>query len=387
MREVLQTTDPIVLSANSSWNIVNFRSGLIRRLVAHGHRVVVIAPIDESSSGLAVLGAEHRPIKLNRSGLSPIEDGAVLVAYFRLLRELRPAAYLGFTAKPNIYGSLAARFLGIRVINNISGLGTAFMARGPLQFLVSRLYRLALARSATVFFQNPDDRAMFVERRLVTAGQARLLAGSGIDLDRFAPRSAVEGNPLRFLLVARMLRDKGVVEFVDAARILRREGRAARFALLGPADGDNRTAISPEQLTAWADEGVIDYLGAATDVRPFVADADCVVLPSYREGLPRSLIEAAAMAKPVITTDVPGCRAAIDAGETGLLCAARSAPSLAAAMAAMIDLGPDRRRAMGEAGRRKAEREFDERLVGDAYLAALERRSGHAAFVTMDQPA
>ena len=363
----------IVISANSSWNVVNFRSGLIRALVAQNHRVVVIAPKDSYSDQIVSLGAEYRPITLASSGVSLIDDGRSLLRYRRLLRELRPRGFLGFTAKPNIYGSLAALGLGIRIINNISGLGTAFMKPGVLQGVVSILYRCALARSAVVFFQNPDDRDLFIERRLARPDQARLLNGSGIDLDQFCPpQNDRELGPLRFLLVARVLRDKGVEEYVGAARILRGEGSDARFGLLGPTDADNRTAISAAQVASWQDEGLVEYLGTSDDVRPHLAAADCVVLPSYREGLPRSLIEAAAMGKPIITTDVPGCRGAVEDGVTGLLCEARSAKALADAVRKMIAFTESKRRAMGRAGRDRAERLYDQDIISAAYLDEIE---------------
>jgi glycosyltransferase involved in cell wall biosynthesis len=247
------------------------------------------------------------------------------------------------------------------------------MKRGPLQFLVSFLYRIALSRSATVFFQNSDDRDLFVGRKLVGKGRAGLVRGSGIDLDHFAPRPhRAEDGTTSFLLVARILRDKGVVEYVEAARILRGEGLAMRFAILGPAGVDNRTAISAEELGVWLAEGVVELFGSADDVRPYVADADCIVLPSYREGLPRSLIEAAAMGRPVITTDVPGCREVVDPGETGLLCEVRSAASLADAMRRFADLPTAERLAMGERGRDKAVAEFGQARICAAYARALD---------------
>lgn len=363
----------IVVAANSSWNIINFRSGLIRGLIALGYRIVVIAPFDEYSPRIADLGAEYRQIGLSSSGLSPFGDGRSLITYYRMLRALRPDAFLGFTPKPNIYGTIAAHALGIRAVNNISGLGTAFMKRGALQSLVSLLYRLALSRSATVFFQNSDDCDLFVGRKLVRKNQVSVLRGSGIDLEYFAPRAPrVEDGEIFFLLVGRMLRDKGVVEFVDAARILLGEGRKMRFGLLGPAGTENPTAISAAQLAGWHAEGVIEFLGEADDVRSHLALADCVVLPSYREGLPRSLIEAAAMARPVITTDVPGCRAAVVPGRTGLMCAARSSASLADAMRRFADISPAARVAMGARGRDKALQEYGQAHITAAYARALE---------------
>ena len=365
----------IVVTANSSWNIVNFRAGLIRALIGAGHPVVVIAP-DEGSNAARIeeLGARFVAIRLRGSGLSPVDDARLLWTYVRLFRRLRPFAMLGYTIKPNIYGSIAAEVTGVRVINNISGLGTAFLRAGPLQRLATSLYRRALRRSHVVFFQNPDDRELFLKRRLVRGSQARLLPGSGVDLVHFAPKPARDADGLvRFLLIARLLWDKGVGEFVEAARMLRSRHPGARFQLLGFVGADNRSAIPTTTLEAWVAEGVVEYLGETDDVREAIAQSDCVVLPSYREGLPRSLIEAAAIGRPVITTDVPGCRDAIEVGETGLLCEVRSATLLAAAMERMIAMPAAEREIMGRRARDRAERTFDQKLIIDAYLGALAR--------------
>lgn len=362
----------VVLTANSCWNIVNFRRGLIDDLQAAGYRIAVLAPDDGHGDKLLHSGIALISLQIDNKGLSPLRDARLIARYRRELRRIAPAALLSFTVKPNIYGSLAAASLGIPVINNISGLGTAFIAGGWLERLVSLLYRAALRRSATVFFQNRDDQELFLARRLVTPRQARLLNGSGVDLVEFAPRPApaARGGP-RFLLVARLLWDKGVAEFVEAARIVRRTVPSARFALLGAIGVDNRTAVPLEAVETWVRDGVIDYLGERDDVRPHLAAADCVVLPSYREGLPRTLIEAAAMGRPAIATDVPGCRAAIDDGVTGLLCEARSGRALAEAMIAFAALDVAARDAMGRQARAKAVREFDQRDVANAYREAL----------------
>jgi glycosyltransferase involved in cell wall biosynthesis len=207
---------------------------------------------------------------------------------------------------------------------------------------------------------------------LVTAGQAQLLPGSGIDLHRFAPAPLPDPDaPPVFLMIARLLRDKGVVEFVEAARQVKLHHPKARFQLLGAVGSENRSAIDRSTLEEWLSEGVVEHLGSTPDVRPAIAAASCVVLPSYREGAPRTLIEAAAMARPVIATDVPGCRAVVEDGVSGFLCAARSGESLSAAMERFLALSPDARRAMGAAGRAKMVREYDQKLVVDAYLAAL----------------
>jgi len=363
----------VALSINASWNIYNFRQGLIRALQGAGYGVVALSPPDSYAARLAELGVEHVPVAMDSAGVSPVHDLALLRRYRRALKALRPDVFLGYTAKPNVWGSLAAQSLGIPTINNVSGLGTAFIRNGLLTRIVAGLYRLAFRRSSTIFFQNPEDRDLFIAKRIVAADKTGLLPGSGIDLERFVPAPADNGAAITFLLVARLLRDKGVGEYVEAARSLRARYPDARFQMLGFLDVANRTAVSRAEVEAWVADGVIDYLGHADDVRPAVAAADCVVLPSYREGLPRTLLEAAAMGKPLIATDVPGCRHVVAEGENGFLCAARDAGSLADAMARMIELPPADRLKLGAAARARVEAEFDEKIVARAYLDAIEQ--------------
>lgn len=368
----------IVLAANSSWNLVNFRVNIITALRDAGFRVVVIAPRDAHSAALAALGVEFHPLDFRSAGISPIADAVLFWRYWRTLRATRPAAFLGFTIKPNIYGSLAAHALGIPTINNVSGLGTAFIKQGPVTRIATALYRLALRRASTVFFQNDDDRRHFLDARIVDAARAYLLPGSGVDLDRFQSAPLPAGTSFTFLLVSRLLWDKGLQEYVDAAAAVRRVHPHARFQVLGFADVDNRTAVPRATLDDWTAGGRIEHLGASDDVRPFIAAADCVVLPSYREGLPRSLLEASAMARPIVATDVPGVRDAVEDGVTGLLCEARSAASLAAAMLAMIAMPRGAREAMAAAGRARVEARFGIGEVTRRYLAAVDRALGDA---------
>jgi len=363
------TPGRVVIAANSAWHIANFRRELIRALARHGYEPIVVAPADPTGR-VKDLEVEHVDLPFERSGLNPFADLALLLRYRQVLKRLRPAAFLGFTIKPNIYGGIAAASLGIPSIANISGLGTAFIRRGPLQVLVTALYRFALRRASFVFFQNPDDRALFLERRLVRANQARLIPGSGVDLARFAMKPLPDGPPT-FLFIGRLLGDKGVRELIQAVRKLREAHPNMRTQLLGPLDGHNRTAISRSELNDWVSHGLVEYLGETGDVRPFIEKATAVVLPSYREGLPRSLLEAAATGRPLIATDVPGCREAVDQGVNGFLCAPRNAESLADAMRRLLDLTPDGRSAMGLASRRKVESKFSETVVIQAYLDAL----------------
>jgi glycosyltransferase involved in cell wall biosynthesis len=316
------------------------------------------------------LDVERITVRVDRAGLNPWPVFRLFGDYRRLLAKIRPAAYLGFTIKPNVYGSMASAGLGIPALPNVSGIGNAFQRRDPVQQVVTRLSRFGFRRAPVVFFQNPEDRDLFVARRIVRGDQARVLPGSGVDLDRFRPAAPASGS-ITFLLIARLVRDKGVVEFVDAARKLRDELPDARFQLLGGEDEGHRTAIPLSDVKRWKAEGLIEYLGPTEDVRPFIASATAVVLPSYREGLPRSLLEAAAMARPLIGADAPGCRQIVEPGVNGYLCKVRDSDSLAAAMRRVARLSAAERAAMGKAARRKVEERFGEELVVRAYLDVL----------------
>lgn len=363
----------VLIALNTAWNLVNFRAGLIRALVEQGYEVVAVAPRDEHAGRLAALGARYVELPMDNGGTNPLRDLRLWWRFRQLFKAERPDVYLGYTVKPNVYGSLAAQSLGIPVVNNIAGLGAVFISQSVVTRIVRGLYRWALKRSSHVFFQNPDDQRLFVDGGLVDRSVTSLLPGSGIDLVRFAPApdNGRPGGEMCFLLIARMLWDKGVGEYVEAARQLKQRHPGLRFALLGFLDVRNPAAIPREQVDAWVAEGVVEYWGTSEDVRPEIARADCVVLPSYREGTPRTLLEAAAMARPLVTTDAVGCREVVDDGVNGYLCEVRSAPSLAGAMARMAGLGPAERAAMGEAGRARMARQFDERLVVEAYLKAV----------------
>jgi glycosyltransferase involved in cell wall biosynthesis len=363
----------VALIANTAWYLQNFRRTLIRRLQDEGYSVIAIAPPDEYVSELRALGAIFRGVPMDSKSVNPVTDLKLASALRRVLKDERPACVLTFTVKPNVFGTFAAASLGIPVVSNVSGLGTAFIRRNWLTAVVRTLYRSALRRAATVFFQNPDDLQLFLQERLVPAAKARLLPGSGVDVDRFAPVSAPHdsGKRYRFLLLGRLLWDKGIGEFVDAARQLRSRHPNTEFVLMGFAETENRTAIPMRTIQSWVDEELITYLPPALDVRPTLAASDCVVLPSYREGTPRSLLEAGSMAIPIITTDAPGCRQVVEDGISGYLVAVQDAADLARKMEQMLLLSEAERRAMGWRGRQKILREFDERKVIDAYVSAI----------------
>ena len=362
----------VVIALNTAWNLVNFRSGLICALLDSGYEVVAVAPPDDYVSRFEELGCRFVPLPMDNKGTNPGRDLLLLMRFYSLLRRERPAIFLSYTVKPNVYGSLAAHWLGIPVINNVAGLGTVFINDTWLTGLVRGLYRLALSRSAKVFFQNEDDRQMFVTKGLVAQSVTERLPGSGIDLVKFSPVPLPDKAPIRFLLIARMLWDKGVGEFVEAARILKRCSDSADFCLLGFTDVQNPAAISLKQMDDWVGEGVVRYLGVSGNVREEIAQADCIVLPSYREGTPRSLLEAAAMARPIVTTDTPGCRDVVKDEVTGFICKARDPADLAQKMQRILKMTHSERVLMGRRARMKIEKEFDEKMVIDSYTAAIE---------------
>lgn len=358
----------VLVAANSSWNLQNFRSGLLRALVREGHEVLTLSP-DAEAVKINESFLPHRTCPMERSGTNPLKDLACLGRLVRIIGQERPDILLGFTIKPNIYGGTACRLLGVPAVPNVSGLGTAFLGSSSFRRAVLHLYRLAFGGAKAVFFQNPDDQQFFLDERVVRPGQSKVLPGSGVDLTHFSASELPA--ELNILMIARLLGDKGVREYAEAARMLKARFPSAKFSLLGELDTHNRSAIAEGELEEWVAEGIIDYLGATSDVRPFIRDATAIVLPSYREGLPRTLLEGAAMGRPLIGTDVPGCREVVRNGTTGFICEAKSAESLAAAMERFANAPPEERSRMGAAAREMVEAEFDERLVFAAYLDVI----------------
>ena len=360
----------IAVVANTSWYLHNFRRNLMRALQQDGHHVIAVGGDGPFAQRLREQGFEHHAVPFSGAGTKPWRELATVLALRRVLRRERADLVLSYTPKGNLYAALAGRGLPLQQIMNVSGLGRAVTSPGLVSRVVDTLYRHTMARTAWVFFQNEDDRRIFVERGYMPETQTSRLPGSGVDLSAFspAPLPSVELGACVFLMVARLLWDKGVGEYVEAARSLRTSWPRARFQLLGPLDASPRSGVPRAVLDGWVAEGVVEYLGETDDTRPYLRAADCVVLPSfYGEGVPRSLLEAAATARPVITTDSVGCRDAVDAGVTGWLCVPRDSADLARQVELLLQMQPDDRLQMGLAGRKKMEREFDERLVIDEY--------------------
>lgn len=363
-----RTRPRVLLIANTGWYLRNFRTRLVECLEADGNEVILASPPDAETSGEFFRARAFVPLIVSRKGRNPLGELLALSRFVGLFRSVRPDVVLTWTPKPNIYGAIAGRILRVQVIPNISGLGAVFIRGGTLARFVGALYRFAFARLPIIFFQNEEDRRAFVTAGWVDGRNTERLPGSGVDLVRFCSQPLPSPRPFVFLYLGRLLSDKGLRELVDSARQLRSRGRKFALCLAGFVDVGNPAAISQEELDSWIEAGDVQYLGSLTDVRPAVAAAHCVVLPSYREGVPRSLLEAAAMGRPIITTDAPGCRDTIVPGKSGFLCEPRNAVSLADCMAHMLDLSPDALAVMGHAGRAHVERYFSEEIVLDAYL-------------------
>jgi glycosyltransferase involved in cell wall biosynthesis len=338
-----------------------------------GYDVTVLANENGSAAQIRGAGLTFIPIPLNRQELNPLVEVKTLRAILAIYRKLRPALVHHVGLKPLIHGSLAARFAGIRtVVNAPVGMGFVFTSHSLKSRLLRPFVRLALRllmnpRGSKVVFENGDDLKSLVENGSVRAKDAVLIRGSGIDVAAYASAVESDGPPV-VSLVSRMLWNKGIEEFVEAARKLRAERVSARFWLVGATDPQSPAAISEDQLLAWHEEGAVEWLGRRDDIPSILARSQIACLPSYREGLPRSLLEAMAAGLPIVSTDVPGCREVVRHGENGLLVAAGDSAGLASALRSLIE-DPELRHRFGVAGRRRAEREFASSIVIEETLA------------------
>jgi glycosyltransferase involved in cell wall biosynthesis len=322
----------VAIVLNTSWNIYNFRMNLVRSLQAEGHEIHTVAPTDDYTHFLIEAGCMHHAVKMDSRGANPVKDLALIVELYGIYKRIKPDVILHYTIKPNVYGSLAASFLRIPVVNNVCGLGTVFLKDDLLSSIAMFLYRVSFRFPKKVFFQNPDDLKLFLDKKLVPSHTVDLLPGSGIDLDKFKPVSFQRNQKFTFLLISRLITDKGILEYIDAVKKLKGEGLNARFQVLGAIDPEHKRGIKREVIQEWINSGLIEYLGTTKDVRHFIELADCVVLPSYREGTPRTLLEAASSSKPIVATNVPGCNQVVEDKFNGLLCNMKDSADLAAKM-------------------------------------------------------
>ncbi len=361
----------IVAGMNSS--LINFRGELIDSWKAMGHHVVAAAPGNEAKEELEARGVQYVEIPLSRTGLNPLKDIGGMYALVKLFRKEWPDLAFLYTVKPVIYGSFAARTVKTcRVYSLMTGLGYLFSGDSFLRKLVRRLsifmYRLALRRNTLVFFQNPDDRRCFEQWKIVPSEKTELVNGSGVNLERFSP-APLPKDTVTFLLIARLIWDKGIREYVEAARLVKKVYPQIRFLLVGPFD-ENPHALGKEEVASWVREGIIDYRGKTDDVRPVLAESSVYVLPSYREGTPRSVIEAMAMGRPVITTDAPGCRETVVDGVNGFFVPVKNVEKLVEVMETFIR-EPELIPRMGRHSRKFVAEKYDVHAVNETINAAM----------------
>ncbi|WP_020568346.1 glycosyltransferase family 4 protein [Neolewinella persica] len=368
---VIKSKATLALVANSAWNLYNFRRGLIDALQAEGYRVLLVAPDGPERKKLEATGAKFVPLaNLRRKGLNPLRDLKLVMELYRIYRQEEVKGALHFTIKPTIYGSFAARRAGIRNVCTLTGLGYTFLSGRKTNRLVRMLYRQALGSADAVFFHNPDDLSLFLEDGLTPKDKSFVVAGSGLQLSEYPYTTYENAIPGRCLFVGRLLTDKGIREFVAAARLAKIRNPNLTFHILGPFDPGNPAGISADELETWTREGVVEYDGVATDIRPHLTRSSVVVLPSYREGCPRVLLEAAAMGRAMIGTDVAGVREVVLDGENGWLVPTKNVEKLADAM---LDAGAPGSPlvAMGLAGRKHVEHHFSVESVAEKYLEAV----------------
>lgn len=359
----------IVLCANTSWYLFNFRRSTLVMLLEEGWRVVTVSGDSEYRAKLQDLGVEHRIVSLAPHSVHPIKEAISFLHFWWIFRE-RPSLVLNFTPKCNAYSCLAAAVRGIPSINNISGMGRGVLSKGILGSLILSVYKLASRVSKFTYFQNADDQEFFLSKLDLAAEKSILIPGSGINLEEFKYVPMTMRPVTRFGIFTRIIEEKGVRLFVEAARVLKKR-YSVEFVLAGSLDANRLNTISREEVESWEAEGVVSFLGKLDDVRAALAACDCIVLPSYYpEGTPRVLIEAAAIGRPIITTDHSGCRDTVNR-KSGYLIELKSVESLMAAMERFMDLSYHEKCEMSRHSRIHAEDYFDENIILTSYKKSI----------------
>lgn len=365
----------VVIIENNEMGIKSYNYDLVRA-VSEKYETTILTEIE----GVFEITGFRKDVQFINVGKSVMNPFAALLYMFKLYRgmkKVKPDVCLTFTIRPNIYGNIVSRILHIPTITSVTGIGPLFENKGLAYTMARWLYKRVLKKTRLVAFPNNDDLALFIEKKFVRPEQTQIVAGSGVNVEYFSPRPADQKHKDKFifLFIGRLLRDKGVLEFVEAAGMVKNEHENVEFQIIGPVWNSNKRAlaISATDVETWEKAGIITYLGTKNDVRPYIANSDCVVMPSYREGMNNVLLEAASMERPLITTNVTGCKEIVDEGVNGLLCAVRDSRDLAAKMIQMIHFSPWEREKMGKAGREKITKEFDKKIVVKDYLNAIEK--------------
>lgn len=358
----------ILVLTNNIGGLHSFRKEVMKAMVDEGYKVVISHPDeDERIAYFTDIGCEDVLTEFNRRGMNPVKDLQLLMKYRKLIKKYKPLAVLTYTIKPNVYGGMACRMTGTPQLANVTGLGDAVENGGLLQKLTVFLYKMGIGKAKRVFFQNKYNRQFCIEKGIAKEDPV-LLPGSGVNLNHHQYQEYPENGVIKFLFIARLLKDKGTEEYFEAATRIKEKYPNTEFQILGRCEGNYQ-----EQLDELVSKGIINFLGRTSDVRPFIGNVHCTIMPSYHEGMSNVNLESAANGRPVITTNVPGCQETVDNGVTGILCEPRSAESLIAAIEKFLSLTYEEKKAMGMAARKKVEREFDRQIVVNKYLDELKK--------------
>lgn len=363
----------IAILENNLISTYTMREALVLRLRDEGYQIYVITHTNKFVETVEKWGINV--INVGSSNDNPLEIFKYIHGVYKALKKIQPTVCLTFTIRPAIWGNLVTRFLRIPTITNITGTGPLFTSDLFAYKVARTMYRFVLHKTRKVFFQNYDDMNLFIEHKFITPELGERIPGSGIDYMKFLPRhsNGQKAHPVVFLFIGRLIKDKGIFEFVNAAKVIKKEFPGVIFKVIGPLWTQNLKAniITQNELHNWINEEVIDYLGEKKDVRQYIADCTCVVLPSYREGTSNVLLEAASMEKPAITTNTTGCKEIVEDGKTGFLCRVQDYNDLVDKMRRMMAISEDERILMGKNARDKIIREYDKEIVIKAYLHAI----------------
>jgi len=371
----------VLLISNHGGGFYNFKRELVSELLKLGYEVHFAVPPNEKLERLVMEGAVHHEISIDRRGINPVKDLDLINQFRRLIKGIKPDIILSHTIKPNIYASILARNQGIPYLNNITGLGSALQNNSKLAGLLRFLYRYALSDSSGIFFENEGNRRYFQQYNIGKEENYIVVSGAGVNLDEFSPKYKIETDEsgsqekeIIFIFIGRIMKDKGIEEFLGAAEYIKRSNPATRFQIVGFYDEQEYS----DKIDSLVKQNIIEFLGPSTDTRVEMSQADCIVLPSYHEGMSNVLLEGAAMGLPLITTDIHGCKEAVDDGKNGFLCKVKDTESLIDAMERFIALSAEERRQMGLHGREKMVKEFDRKLVIGQYIKVIQSVIGEA---------
>lgn len=359
----------VVIIGNNSGGMYDFRHELIEELIRRGCSITVLTPFDTKVDELRDIGVELIDTPLNRRGINPKEDFTLLCLYRKLLKKLQPDLVITYTIKPNIYGGYACRRLSIPYAANITGLGTTFQNDGVLRKVITLMYKVACKKAKVVFFENAENRQIFLDEKIVCEGQTCLLHGAGVNLEYFQPMEyPTNEGTTRFLFIGRVMKEKGIDELLEVMHRLVGEGYDSSLDILGGYEEDYKDIIQK-----YENEGWLHYHGYQKDVRPFIEASHCFVLPSWHEGMANTNLECAASGRPVITSNIHGCLEAVEDGVSGFLCSKQDAESLYRVMKRFTKLSYDQRKAMGLAGRKHMEEVFDKKKVVEDTIRRIGR--------------